>query len=969
MEGITKSGSENLVKLLVQKYLDAKNEGKVNRFTEQDTKSNFIEPLFEYLGWDLRNFEEVTREEKVAKKRPDYGFRIKGVPKFFLEAKSFKEDINKPEFIQQAVNYAYHKGCTWAVLTNFREIKILNAEVKIVNPLHSQFMELYSESFLEDFGRLWMLSKESFEKGLLDKEAERWGKKTKKISIDKQLLSDFTRFRELLSKNATKQNQKLNVSEEELDEAVQRLLDRMIFIRSSEDRGLEGKELISRLREWQSSGRGGLDRSVKELFGYYNAQYDSRFFEGHLCDQLEIDDDAWKEVIEGLYSTKDRSVSYDFAAIEADILGNIYEQYLGHILKKTAKRANLTESKAKRKEQGIYYTPTYIVDYIVKNTLGELLKDKNVDIEKIRVLDPACGSGSFLIKAYDVLHGCYSKRQAAKAQSKLDLSDGLEATYSRKVKILENNIFGVDLDKQAVEIAQLNLLLKITEKGKRLPTLQKNIRNGNSLIDDEKVAGDKAFKWSEQFKDVMKEGGFDVVIGNPPYIRIQTLDKKDVDYFNNNYKSPTKNYDIYILFIEKALSLVKEEGLVGLILPHKFFQGEMGENIRKYIYETKSLHKIVDFTTNQVFEDAATYTCLLFLSKKKNDTFLYKKFSLGEDFTDLKNIEFERKSVELLKENKWNFGSDDTQKIISKIKSHKNSFLDITEKIFKGSSTGNDDIFLFDLVKENKDTSTVFSKQLNRNVEIEKSLLKPFVYGEDVRRYATLESKKRLLFPYHLTNSKMQLFTPQEMKVKYPMGYRYLNGLSEALGIRKIETDATNFYKYSAARSLPEYSKPKIMVPDMLISNRITYDEKGNFYHGPAIHSVVFSERVKGQNPLLYLAILNSKLFWFFISNTSTALRGNAYRLTPEFLNPFCFPTIDLNNQDNLKVHNDFVSLATKMLSLNKRLNELGEKITDERKKIEEEIKTTDKEIDSLVYKLYGLTEDEIRIVEESLGK
>ena len=196
------------------------------------------------------------------------------------------------------------------------------------------------------------------------------------------------------------------------------------------------------------------------------------------------------------------------------MLGNIYEQYLGVILTKIGKRAKLKESHAHRKEQGIYYTPTYIVDYIVRNTLGELLKDKKIDASKIRVLDPACGSGSFLIKAFDILNEHHARKDKNYNQKTLA---GENIAYSAKERILKNNIYGVDLDKQAVEIAQLNLLLKIAEKGHRLPLLQENIKNGNSLIDDHNIAGDKAFNWQQQFKSVMSEGGFDVVIGNPPY--------------------------------------------------------------------------------------------------------------------------------------------------------------------------------------------------------------------------------------------------------------------------------------------------------------------------------------------------------------------------------------------------------------------------------------------------------------------
>jgi adenine-specific DNA-methyltransferase len=719
------------------------------------------------------------------------------------------------------------------------------------------------------------------------------------------------------------------------------------------------------LRQWKENRKGTLISKLRELFEQYNKDYDSKVFgehEGdkHLCDQIDISDNVLDKVISGLYTIEDGSTQYDFSLIDADILGNIYEQYLGHILNKT----KLTESKAKRKEEGIYYTPSYVVDYIIRNTVGELVKNKKIDVSKIKILDPACGSGSFLIKAFDVLNGYYSKKEGYN-QNKLDMS-GTGTTYSTKLSILKDNIFGVDLDRQAVDIAQLNLLLKVAEKKRRLPILQQNIKNGNSLIDDPNLAGDKAFKWNDEFAEIMNEGKFDVVVGNPPYVRIQNLDKKEVEYFNNNYKSPEKNYDIYMLFIEKGYSLLKEGGMLGFILPHKFFESENGVKVRKFIYESKSLYKLVDFNANQVFDNATTYTCLLFLSKKPNKKFYYKEFRLGEDFKNLTNIKFEEKEIELLKEDKWNFSNKNISKILTRIKSGV-SFDNITSKIFKGSSTGNDNIFLVDLIKRDAKTSIVFSKSLNQEIELENDLLKPFLYGEDIRRYQQPISKKLLIFPYSVEKEKAQLIPANVLKTKYPKTFDYLNRQKGELLKRKVELSNSEFYKYSAGRSLNEYNNPKIMIPDMLVENRISYDQKGIFYHGPAIHSVVFNEHAKEYDPLFYLAILNSRLFWFFIAKTSTSLRGNTYRLTPEFVSPFCFPKIDLHKSIDKKNYSRLVELAKVMINLNGELALFGNKKTDKTEKLANQINDIDKEIDDITYYLYGITEDEKKVIEESL--
>ncbi len=323
--------------------------------------------------------------------------------------------MDKPEHAEQAINYAWHKGCTWAVLTDFEAIKIFNAEWKTANLFQSRFISLDCNQFLEQFDELWLLSKESFEQELLNKKAEKYGKKSKKSPVGEQLFSDLTKWRSELSKDILQRNK--DIKEADLDEAVQRIIDRLIFIRNCEDRELEPITLLSVMREWESKRRKPLYEHIVDTFKHFDGEYNSKLFQYHLSNELDVSNQVLEGIIKDLYHTKDRTIKYDFSVLDADVLGNVYEQYLGHILKKTAKRAVLEEKHAYRKEQGIYYTPTYIVDYIVRNTLGELLKDKKISVEKIRVLDPACGSGSFLIKAFDVLNEFYSKKEGDHTQT------------------------------------------------------------------------------------------------------------------------------------------------------------------------------------------------------------------------------------------------------------------------------------------------------------------------------------------------------------------------------------------------------------------------------------------------------------------------------------------------------------------------------------------------------------------------
>ncbi|MFA5780269.1 MAG: N-6 DNA methylase [Elusimicrobiota bacterium] len=587
---------------LIEKYEVEKSAGKISHYTEEETKKGFIDPLFESLGWDTQNRDEVGLETNISGGRVDYSFKLGGIVKFFVEAKPLKADLNNPEFSKQAINYSWHKGVVWAILTDFESIKVFNAEVKTKHIFESLLFEIKYADYISNFEQLFLLSKESITNGLLDKEAEKWGKKIKKQPVSKQILDDLLKAREKLTSNILK-NSKSKISETDLDESVQRILDRLIFIRTCEDREIEKNYLRSAVRDRRQI----LNNELKRIFREFDDGYNSKLFDKHICDDLTIDDEVLKEVIESLYQTPDGNIHYDFGVINSDVLGSIYEQYLGHILKKTSTTTKLKETHQHRKEQGIYYTPTYIVDYIVKNTVGEILKTaKSKTVRKLRILDPACGSGSFLTRAFDELVDYWVGQN--KKQS--------EFGTVQKTEILSNNIYGVDLDKQAVEITQMNLLLKTLYTRERLPML-KNIRCGNSLIDDPKIAGNKAFKWEEEFKELISEGGFDVIIGNPPYVDIKGMDPSAVDYLFDKYFSTENRINLYASFVEKAINLLKKDGYFSFIIPNSILYNDSYKKLREFIIKSTSIKKIVRLPDN-IFEEAKVETIILVLQKRAN---------------------------------------------------------------------------------------------------------------------------------------------------------------------------------------------------------------------------------------------------------------------------------------------------------------------------------------------------------------
>lgn len=946
---ITKEQGKEEIKKLVDKYNKLIESGKAKSYNEEMTKKDFILPLFRALGWSVEDGDEVTAEEKISKGRVDYAFRIDGIPKLFLEAKSLREDLDRKEFAEQAINYAWHKGATWAILTDFEGVKVFNAEWKSVNYLQNQFFSINCNRFLDNFEQLWLLSRESLEQGLIDKEAEKWGKKAKKIPVDKQLLNDLTRFRELLTKNILKNNPSKNLTEEELEEAVQRIIDRLIFIRTLEDKQLEAPILQSLIRENINKR---VSKKLNDVFRNIDDIYNSKLFTPHLCEELVIDDEVLEKIIYGLFKTADNTVHYDFSAIDADVLGNIYEQYLGHILKKTAKRATLTEGKAYRKEQGIYYTPTYVVDYIVKNTIGELAKDKKFDLKNIKVLDPACGSGSFLMKAFDYLVTLDKKKNGEIAQTKLDLT-GASVSYGRRVEILKENIFGVDLDTKAVEIAPLNLLLKTAEKKHRLPTLQENIKVGNSLIDDPSVAGDRAFKWEDEFKDVMKNGGFDIVIGNPPWLMAgYHTTSKEIDYLHEKYESAKGKFDLYYCFIEKALKLISNKGIFGMIVPNKFFHTKSAKGLREILMKSGKLYKIVDFGDEKVFGDATNYSSILLLKPGSHKKITYTEVDAGLNIK--KEIQTD---IQSLTAEGWYFEDKIEKSLFDKINTIGTPLIQLTKRFGTGVQTGADKVFLIteENIKEFGAENKIFCKIFR---------------GRDVRRYSISKITKLAIFPYKVVNNKFEIFEEDEIK-KYKKVWQILesnkNNLSKRIWFGKNATQLSG--KYYGFMYLDDYSNfktPHILTPSLSDQSNFSIGTGNVFVTGTAgVTSIILKPIFEDINYIL--GLLNSKLISFYVIKHSPVFQGGYHKFSSNYLKKIPIKRIDMNKSSEKEIHSSIIKSVNKMLSLNKRLNEIKDKQTDEKTRIEKEIQKIDDEIDQEVYKLYGITKEEQKIIEESL--
>ena len=582
--------AKTTIRKLVEKYEAVKAAGTINKYTEEETKRGFVEPLFEALGWEVGNRGEVTLEEQISGDRVDYGFYLNGRIKFYLEAKPFKADIHKEAYAQQAIRYSWNKGVTWAVLTDFESLVVFNAMSSEKTLGGKRFFEIPYTEYLDRFNQLWLLSKEAFETDLIDIEAQRVGKKLQKVSVGEQLYKDFNECRRQLTSSFKVSND--NLDQHLLDEGVQKLLNRLIFIRVAEDRKVEPATLIPLIRQWEAGGRKGTPfAAMVQKFRELDRIYNSSIFRPHPLEKWDELDGATQKVIDILYGKKGY-VDYDFSVIPADVLGSVYENYLGYKLQESQgkKRSagaylELSKDSQKRKEHGIYYTPTYIVDYIVRRTLGPVLdRCRSVkDLAKIKVLDPACGSGSFLIKAMELIASKYEEL----GTKKIDVKG--------KVNILLQNIYGMDLDEQATEIARLNLLLNTFDAKTKLPNLDSNIKTGNSLISGKRGELVKYFgknyrlrkplNWEEEFPEVFAQGGFDCIIGNPPYGA--DLSEEEKRFFSDVYGMSST--DTAVLFIKKCYDNLNPKGVMGLIVPKAFSFASNYSKVREYLWNGISL--------------------------------------------------------------------------------------------------------------------------------------------------------------------------------------------------------------------------------------------------------------------------------------------------------------------------------------------------------------------------------------------
>jgi len=1000
------------VNKLVERFRENRDVYRSSAYNETQARREFIDPLFKALGWDVTNekgyaeaYKEVIHEDTIkvggATKAPDYCFRIGGTRKFFVEAKRPSVGIkDDPIPAYQLRRYAWSAKLPLSVLTDFEEFAVYDCRVKpsktdkasaarILYITYTEYAERWDEIAL-------IFSQEAILTGSFDRYVESTKRKKGTAEVDTAFLKEIENWRDVLARNIALRNTEL--STRELNFAVQRTIDRLIFLRICEDRGVEEYGQLMALQNGTQ-----IYKRLCQIFRRADERYNSGLFHFRkekdrpeppdgLSLNLTIDDKVLKGILKELYYPES---PYEFSVLPANILGQVYEQFLGKVIRLTPGHRAVVEDKPEvKKAGGVYYTPTYIVEYIVEHTVGKLLEGKTPNqAAKLRVLDPACGSGSFLLGAYQTLLDWHLKwysendpdKHAKGRQTKIFRGPGGDwrLTTTEKKRILLNTIYGVDIDPQAVEVTKLSLLLKVLEgeneetigqslrlfHERALPDLADNIKCGNSLIgpdfyqgkqlsliDEEERYRINAFDWNAEFPHIFSsptgkahhsppphgkahpspsptgrgqgEGnGFDAVIGNPPYAsyysrQSQKIDDELMGYYAEHFETlkglgKRPRLSSIMLFIERALCLLAHRGLLGYVIDREFLDVPAYEKSRRYVLNNATLRSIV---SKARFPYINLDTTIL-ITERGSPNNAKHKVAWYESHEELEKPVFVPQS-KFTSNDKAQFSFSRFEILLRKIRSHTVPLGEVA------------------IVR----TGMCMTVEDFCSDELHDERWHPGLFGSNVERY-------RITWPHpeqinHIKGRKRYFCFDKELE-------RQVSRRFAQRGSRTVK----------AIGSEDRFLKAKLFVRQGPGSPSIVaaYDED-RFYAHQTLHIV----NEKHYNLKYLLGILNSTLMTFFARESGIILFGEKKRpqIRTKALATLPIRVSAFSDKNDQTLHDCIVESVELMLELQQRFTTA--KTEHEKTVIQRQIDATDKQIDQLIYELYGLTDAEIRIVEEA---
>jgi uncharacterized small protein (DUF1192 family) len=1056
---------------ILQEWNEMYRKWELQKKKETAFEATYSEKLF----WTILGYDDVGGGLYTREKHPknasngqtcDIGLGYyasdKNETQAVVELKDAGTSIDRPQQregnmtpIQQGFKYKPLYNSRWVIVSNYYEFRLYRDTYQdyetwtladLTDPAndHEKFRIFYlllrAESLISETG-------ESETEKILAKV------RIEQELITKKFYKEYADLRKRLMRDIWTNN--VSMQGIQVIAKTQRIIDRLVFIYFCEDNKwlLPPDRLTENITQAKSIWFSVWDtikmyfRSIAEWnnsqsIPHYNW---GLFKEDPEIDNLKISDDLCQEFADlGRYD-----FSEDGGQLSVEILGHIFEQSISDLEGirnqiQSAKTEIKEEKKevSKRKKDGIFYTPAYIVDYIVRNSLGKYLEEHEEKvIEKyklkgdiaektyrkreieayteyqkilhtVKVLDPACGSGAFLVRVFDFLFAENKRvRDIIYGEKGVQLKVGDdESTYRL---ILKNNIYWVDLNEESVEITRLSLWLKTLRKGEKLQTLDNNIKCGNSLIDDPAVAGDKAFNWNTEFAEIMASGGFDVIVGNPPYIEIQKLSSWDVLFLKNKYETAkNKNIDIYIVFYEKWLHLLKSNWILSYITPNRFLNSEYWELLLKFL-SVYNIVQILNFRHYLVFEDADTYTLILSIQnapQQEKVRYLEFKWLYVTDsdkastfLSSWENYKFI--SSKFKNDKVWNLVSEEEDSIIKKC--NKNDELkDFVQDFFVWVQTSFDNFYILKFVKDIDDKMWLFySSYLSREIEVEKDFLLEIISNPNVKKYFVQSEGEFIVFPYR--NGK--LLDYEFIRSNYPKVYDYFEiGKIDLENREKWKFKWNEFYRFWRMQNVDKQNYKKLLIPHVTKSMRCSFDEKGDFaMNNVWVNGLVLKEE-KQISYKYMLCLLNSRLLTFILSKISIFLAWWFFASNKQFAEKLPVKVIPQREQQS------FIEKADLMLSLNRDLQDKSgsflkniqakysvSKITRKLEKwweldfaeflketkisvslaeqeelmqyfdtrraevraIDAEIRKTDTEIDNMVFDLYGLTEGERGIV------
>lgn len=990
---------KNTIHALVEKYESNRNFCRTPKFNETQVRNEFLDPLFEVLGWDIRNMSgkktnerEVLLEESLKanaathSKKPDYTFRLFGERKFFLEAKKPCVDISTDDNpAKQIRRYGYTANLKISVLSNFEDLYIYDTSYKVedgdtltkarIKAYHYTDYEKAVEELLE------LIGKESVYTGHFEEVWNDIELNVEHKSVDSLFLEQINQWRLMLGQQILSYDSDLEI--DYLGDIVQSYINKILFLRVCEDRNIETYQRLLTIADHNSH------KELVAKFKEADNKYNSGLFEELISEDVigNVSSSFWT-IIRQLYFPES---PYSFTVLSSDILGRIYEIFLAEKLAVVDDKLKIVK-KPENAERDIVTTPNFVVREILRQTAVAIIQGKTAnEINNLKCADIACGSGAFLLELYQLLYDSLVDYYLANDRSKLVQTsiDTYKLPYEMKRNLLVNCIYGVDKDFNAVEACKFGLLLKLLEDEDVnslslfhpiLPDLSNNIFYGNSLLSTTDVPADDALEINPfDFGDRT----FDLIVGNPPYMKIEdikafTPKEKSLYEKGNRYKCAYKQYDKYFLFIERALNLLKPDGYLGYIVPSKFMKVGAAKELRNLIANNAYLRTVISFGAHQVFADKSTYTCIIVLEKNKHEIFKYSEVSdlIGWRVRNVNAYKFcERPSI-TINADTWVLCTDEHLSLLKAVTTHTKPLGDIVgdDYIFNGIQTSANKIYVFVPISETQTTYT-FKAFDGNEYEVEKAVTKPYfktAQGADaMSTYRTFKPNARVFFPYKKDNDgHLQLIPLANIQRRYPLFYAFLMAAKPELNkasrdIQPKPTTADEWYRYGRHQSLEACEvKEKMIVGVLAQADKYAIDNNGTLVSsgGTAGYCLV-SVPLDSPYSIYYIqAILGSIQGEWLASLYGEIFRGGYIARGTKVLKQIPIREIDFANQNEKDIHDDIANRQ-------KRLINLGDKISKAAKNrrslipLQRQFDLLKQEQQNVINMLYGMTNDEVSLI------